>query len=156
MDPSQYRAEIRSAYVGELAGAETAAALLARENFTPEQRVKIEAIGQLELHVAKSLEPLVRWYNLEVGDLGEIMVKARTRAAATADWTAFLREFGDRLQPFTDRFDRLKANAQPQDLSALALLAEHEHALAAFGQDERAGRTDQSLPHLLRLLPPGV
>ena len=152
VDEIEYRAEIRAAYVGELGGAATAAALAARADFTADQQTKIEALGRLERHVAHLLQPVLVRLQLEVGATDGIEAAARSRAAAIADWPMLIGQFGERLRPYIDRFDRLLANAAPQDLSALQVLAEHEHALAAFGLAEAAGQGDRSILHLTRLL----
>jgi len=148
MDDEDYRGEILWAYLGELGGAATAAALAARPDFSPEQRRKSEAFGRMERHVARLLEPVLERLEVKVGDTSEIETAARTRAAAITDWAMLVTAFGERLQPYIRRFDRLRENAAPPDVSALTALADHEYALAAFGRAEAAGDGEDSLRHL--------
>lgn len=152
MTPTAYRAEILAAYQGEIAAAAVARVLAGRLDLTADQRVKLDAFERLELKVAAALAPVLARLGVELGDPAPLEAAGRARAEAIGGWDDLIAQFGDRLIPYIESFDRLRDAAEPEDAQALTLLSAHEHALLAFGRAEAEGRTEVSLACLAALL----
>ncbi|MES2494742.1 MAG: hypothetical protein V4618_01390 [Pseudomonadota bacterium] len=137
MRRSDYLDGLRSAYLGEVAGAAFAQLFGARSVGAGERDI-CALIERLEIATARILAPLLPM----MPDPDEFD-DARQRGAAAAerlgDWPALIDYSAHQLTPYVETFSRLRDAAPAEDRPALDLLVTHEIALEDFGRASLTG-----------------
>ena len=112
----------------------------------PGARDKLILLAEVERCAANSVRPLLKKHGLRPRDAGVLEREGRDHVARHQDltWTEMVTYMAERYPGYIDDFEGLEAMAPAEDLPALKILTEHEHAAIAFANKELAGVADSA------------
>jgi dimethylamine/trimethylamine dehydrogenase len=112
----------------------------------PGAKEKLHLLAEVERCAANSVRPLLARHGLEPRDRAVLAEEGRSHIARHRDmtWPAIVADMAERYPAYIDDFERLEAMAPAEDLPALKILTEHEHAAIAFANRELAGDAQSS------------
>lgn len=109
---------------------------------------KLHLLGEVERCAADSVRPLLAKHGLQPRDDAVLIEEGKSHVARHQDltWREMVTYMATRYPGYIDDFEGLEAMAPPEDLPALKILTEHEHAAIAFANKELAGDTNSADP----------
>jgi hypothetical protein len=149
-DNADYLAKIQRAADGEVQGEVLFKCLAAKAE--QEHRHKLERLAELEIRTGREMDALMARYGLTLSSENVGRAEERAKRYDGMSYRDILEEWSTWIPSFVDLYDRLAESARPDDKAALDFLAEHERAIDAFITHELAGRPEQALLQLDRLL----
>ncbi len=111
---------------------------------------KLRLLAAVECRAARAVQPLVARHGLVPRGAAELAALGASHVAAHRDltWHGFLTHMATRYPAYIDEFETLERMAPPEDLPALEILTDHEHAAIEFARRDLAGRPDSTEPLL--------
>lgn len=108
---------------------------------------KLELLSQVESVAARSVEPLLKKYNLVPRTISELHAvgKQSSKNHKITDWQEFMAYIVRRYPAYLDEFADLKNRAPVEDRSYLTVLTAHEVAVIKFAEMELNGDPSSSL-----------
>jgi len=137
---SDYRTTLL-AYFEEEIGGEAYFHGMAEHFDEPGAADKLHLLGEVERCAAEAVRPLLERHGLTPREESELKAEGAAYIARHSgmDWAAFVDHMVVRYPAYIDDFEALEAMAPAEDLPALRVLTEHEVAVIAFAQREKAG-----------------
>jgi hypothetical protein len=149
---SDYAADVRRAYEGEIAG-ELVYRTLAIQCADADQRRKLNAIADLEAKTSCRLRPVAERLGVECRTR-EVFAEseARARQLAQLTWSALMLKATLEWPPYIAQFEKLASQAPSGDREAIDFLVSHERALVHFANLEHANESADKSMQLIRKL----
>ena len=136
------------AYFEEEIGGEAYFHGLAAHFDEPGAAEKLHLMGEVERCAAEAVRPLIERHGLT--PRADSVLREEGAAYiprhAGMNWQDFVDHMAERYPVYIDDFLRLEAMAPAEDLPALNILTEHEVAVVAFAQREKAGDANAADP----------
>jgi dimethylamine/trimethylamine dehydrogenase len=109
------------------------------EHFSEKEKTIL--LARIERVAAKSVEPLLKKYNLVARDEKVLHQEGlgHVNQHQSYSWNQFMTYIVERYPAYLDEFEDLEAMAPMEDLIALKRLTEHEVVVIDFAQKELAG-----------------
>ena len=147
-DTKQTYEDVLLQYFEEEVAGEAYFHALAEHFDEPGARDKLHLLAEVERCAADSVRPLLAKHGLQQRDDAVLIEEGRSHVARHQDlsWHEMVTYMATRYPGYIDDFEGLEAMAPPEDLPALKILTEHEHAAIAFANKELAGDADSADP----------
>ena len=148
-----YLDRVLLSYQGEVFG-EAIFRELAEKAADPEIAYKWRVLEQLERETKERLKPLVADLGGDTAEDPASFAQGEEYAAkwAAQSWDEVMLDLQKELPQYVRFFEKLEADARPEDRAVLAAVTAHEKAIAAFADLEVAGRGEASAEPVLALL----
>ncbi len=145
-DASRNYLDVLLQYFEEEVAGEAYFRSLAEHFDEPGARDKLILLAEVERCAANSVRPLLRKHGLTPRGDAVLEREGRDHVARHQDltWTEMVTYMAERYPGYIDDFEGLEAMASADDLPALKVLTEHEHAAIAFANKELAGAADSA------------
>lgn len=119
---------------------------------------KLRLLAAVESRAASAVQPLLARHGLVPRGPAELAALGASHVVAHCDltWQGFLTHMATRYPAYIDQFEALERMAPAEDLPALEVLTDHEHAAIEFAKRDLAGRPDSTAPLLAYIGSDGV